>query len=375
MTAQGSRRKQQAAPSDSPAGGTPQVAQPLLEVDGLAVSFGVRQRASRPVAENRPGIGSSAVKALDGISLSISRGECVGLVGESGSGKSVTALAVMGLLSVPPARIDAGRIMFRHPEEGGKPIDLLELPRGRWRNIRGKHIAMIFQDPLAALNPYLRVSDQMIEALKAHRRISWNDAYAEAVRKLEEVGIPDADRRIEGYPHQFSGGMCQRILIAAALLHDPALLIADEPTTALDVTIQAQILDLLGDLRKRRGMAVLLITHDLGVVAEQTQRVLVIYAGRIVESAMTDDIFRRPAHPYTVALRRSIPTLSTAGEGRITPIPGRPPAGSPAAEACAFAPRCRRVEERCRCERPPLREVRCGHLAACWFPENISQEK
>jgi len=344
------------APPEPPQDGSPGNGPALLEIDGLTVSFGR---------------GPGALRALDGVSLGISRGECVGLVGESGSGKSVTALAVMGLLNSPPARIETGRILFRHPGEDGRSVDLLGLPPGRWRRIRGRHISMIFQDPLAALNPFLCISDQMIEALRAHRRLSWKDAFTEAVARLEEVGIPDAGRRIRGYPHQFSGGMCQRILIATALVHDPTLLIADEPTTALDVTIQAQILDLLGDLRERQGTAVLLITHDLGVVAEQTQRVLVIYAGRIVESAATDDIFLRPAHPYTAALRRALPSLSASGSGRIEPIPGRPPQGSPGGGSCAFAPRCSRVQNRCRRERPPLRDIRDGQRAACWFPENV----
>jgi oligopeptide/dipeptide ABC transporter ATP-binding protein len=348
----------------------------LLRIEDLTVSFGK---------------GPALFRAVKDLSLELRRGECLGLVGESGSGKSVTALAIMGLLAPGPGRVEKGRILFRdrvgdfdkvgdfNSDKVGdfnqSSVDMTHISPAAIRRIRGNRIAMVFQDPLASLTPTLRVSEQMIEAVRAHRRISRGKALALACSRLEKMGIPDATRRIHDYPHQFSGGMCQRILIATALLLDPAILIADEPTTALDVTIQAQILDIIGSLKKRRGTAVLLITHDLGVVAEQTQRVLVIYAGRIVESASTEKIFGAPAHPYTRALLNSLPSLTAPGGTRIAPIPGGLPRrkgerdGSATESSCAFAPRCKRAGDRCRKKRPSLGPVAEDHLAACWFPE------
>ncbi len=335
---------------------------PLLSVRNLTVSFG-GSAASR---------GGRAVRSLavDDLSFDLNRAECLGLVGESGSGKSVTALAVMGLLAGGAARIEGGPILFRSGRSSGERIDLLTLPREKLRRIRGAEISMIFQDPIASLTPYLRVSDQMIEAVRAHRRIPAREALAMAVKGLEQVGIADAARRIHEYPHQFSGGMCQRILIALALLLDPRILIADEPTTALDVTIQAQILELLDSCRARIGTAVLLITHDLGIVAERTNRVLVVYAGRVVESAPTERIFEQPAHPYTIALHASLPAVTAAAGTRIKPIPGHPPGPEDrlarTVKGCAFGPRCAFADDRCRAEAPPLLQVDSRHQAACW---------
>jgi len=331
-------------------------------VKELTVSFGKRSEAR--------GRSAMRVKAVDTLSFDLHGGECLGLVGESGSGKSVTALAILGLLKGGPARIERGKIHYRSTLGSGESTDLLTLPKEKLRRIRGAEISMIFQDPMASLTPYLRVSEQMIEAVRAHRPVSRGTALAMAVKGLERVGIADAARRIHDYPHRFSGGMCQRILIAMALLLDPCVLLADEPTTALDVTIQAQILGLLDACRERLGTAVLLITHDLGIVAERTSRVLVVYAGRIVESAPTTRIFERPAHPYTIALRESLPLVTAAAGTRINPIPGHPPqpedCRGEARRGCAFEPRCRFAEDRCRAEAPSLLEIDPLHRAACW---------
>ena len=356
---------------------------PVLSVKELTVSFGGRFAAlggrfaalgGRFAALGGRGRRSAArVNAVDSLSFDLYGGECLGLVGESGSGKSVTALAVLGLLSGGPARIDKGKILFKSALSGGKTIDLLTERSKGLRRVRGAEISMIFQDPMASLTPYLRVSDQMVEAVRAHRSLSRSKALAMAVEGLERVGIADAVRRIHDYPHRFSGGMCQRILIAMALLLDPCVLLADEPTTALDVTIQAQILELLDSCRERIGTAVLLITHDLGIVAERTNRVLVIYAGRIVESAPTTAIFERPAHPYTIALHQSLPAVTAAAGTRINPIPGQPPRpedrSGAAGRGCAFGPRCQFAEDRCRTGSPPLIEVALDHRAACWRVE------
>ncbi|MFM8470105.1 MAG: ABC transporter ATP-binding protein, partial [Limisphaerales bacterium] len=290
---------------------------PLLEVANLRAFFHTR---------------NGVVRAVDGVSFSVERGETLGIVGESGSGKSVTCYSLMGLIPKPPGRIESGTARF----DGA---DLLAMGEAELNEIRGKRIAMIFQDPMTSLNPYLRIEDQLIEPLLIHDRVPREEAVKRAIRALEEVGVPDAARRIRSHPHEFSGGMRQRVMIAMALITQPDLLIADEPTTALDVTVQAQILDLIARLQRERGMAVIWISHDLGVVAGFCRRVLVMYAGRVVESGPVEDIFARPLHPYNRALQRSIPALQGKGAELYT-IPGLPPDVSKPLPACAFADRC-----------------------------------
>jgi oligopeptide transport system ATP-binding protein len=299
------------------------------------------------------------VRAVDGVSFHLDRGEVLGIVGESGSGKSVTSLSIMGLIAKPPGRHPAGRVVF----DG---MDLLGLPEAKMREIRGDRIAMIFQDPMTSLNPYLTVERQLTEVLEHHRGLSRRAARAQALAVLERVGIPDAERRLGAYPHEFSGGMRQRVMIAMALLCEPELLIADEPTTALDVTIQAQILELIATLRRSLGMAVLLITHDLGVVAGMADRVLVMYAGRVVETGGIDEIFADPRHPYTRGLLQSVPRLDEDKRAKLVPIAGLPPDLSNLPPGCAFAPRCTDREDACLAENPApvgLRAVRCIHEA------------
>ncbi len=317
----------------------------LLEIDGLRVAF-----ASEEGGEHA---------AVDGIDLAIAPGEFVGVVGESGSGKSVTALAAMGLIQ-PPGRVAAGSIRF-----AGR--DLRGLPEREWQKLRGREMAMIFQEPMSSLNPVFPVGEQIAEVVRRHERVSARAARARAIEMLTLVGIPDPARRVDGYPHHFSGGMRQRVMIAIALACNPRLLIADEATTALDVTVQAQILDLLRRLRERLGLAVLLITHDLGVVAELVERVYVMYAGRIVETSPTAALFTNPAHPYTRGLLASIPSLDTrrarlpAIEGTV-PMPGRMPSG------CRFAPRCSQRLDACVATDPPLAPRGPRHAAACLLP-------
>jgi oligopeptide transport system ATP-binding protein len=300
---------------------------------------------------------SGVYRAVDGVSFSLERGETLGIVGESGSGKSVTCYSIMGLLPMPPARIASGTAVF----DG---TDLLHCPPAAARAIRGKRVAMIFQDPMTSLNPYLRISDQLIEPLLIHEKISKPDALARARAMLESVGINDAAQRLHLYPHEFSGGMRQRVMIAMALITHPELLIADEPTTALDVTVQAQILELIKKMQRELGMAVIFITHDLGVVSGLCDRVQVMYAGRIVETADTRTLFRAPRHPYTRALQRSIPSLQQKGAELYT-IPGLPPDLSKLPPGCAFAPRCEFAAERCTREAPALAPVAAGHAQAC----------
>ena len=317
----------------------------LLEIDGLRVAF-----ASEEGGEHA---------AVDGIDLAIAPGEFVGVVGESGSGKSVTALAAMGLIQ-PPGRVAAGSIRF-----AGR--DLRGLPEREWQKLRGRERAMIVQEPMSSLNPVFPVGEQIAEVVRRHERASARAARARAIEMLTLVGIPDPARRVDGYPHHFSGGMRQRVMIAIALACNPRLLIADEATTALDVTVQAQILDLLRRLRERLGLAVLLITHDLGVVAELVERVYVMYAGRIVETSSTAALFTNPAHPYTRGLLASIPSLDTrrarlpAIEGTV-PMPGRMPSG------CRFAPRCSQRLDACVATDPPLAPRGPRHAAACLLP-------
>ncbi len=315
---------------------------PLLDVQNLRTSFHTR---------------NGVVRAVDGVSFSLEGGETLGIVGESGSGKSVTCYSLMGLVAQPPGRIESGTARF----DG---LDLLHASPAELRAVRGKRIAMIFQDPMTSLNPYLRVSDQLIEPLLIHDRISKPAALDRALAMLEAVGINDAPRRLHQYPHEFSGGMRQRVMIAMALITRPELLIADEPTTALDVTVQAQILELIKKLQQQFGMAVIFVTHDLGVVAGLCDRVQVMYAGRIVESADTRTLFKNPLHPYTKALQRSIPALQPKGRELYT-IPGLPPDLSKPLSGCPFAPRCEFTVERCRIETPALLPVSATHSHAC----------
>ena len=300
---------------------------------------------------------SGVYRAVDGVSFELARGETLGLVGESGSGKSVTCHSLMGIVPQPPGRIESGTAHF----DG---VDLLRCPPRRLRAIRGKRIAMIFQDPMTSLNPYLRVSEQLIEPLLIHEDISRRDALARGLAMLEAVGINDAARRIHFYPHEFSGGMRQRVMIAMALITRPELLIADEPTTALDVTVQAQILDLIKKMQRELGMAVIFVTHDLGVVSGLCDRVLVMYAGRIVESAGTRDLFHDPRHPYTRGLQRSIPALQPKGAELFT-IKGLPPDISKPFTGCAFAERCEHAAPACLAAIPDLLPINATHAHAC----------
>jgi oligopeptide transport system ATP-binding protein len=315
---------------------------PLLEVTDLRTSFHTR---------------SGVFRAVDGVSFSLEKGETLGLVGESGSGKSVTCYSLMGLVPQPPGRIESGTAMF----DG---VDLLHCSPAQARAIRGKRIAMIFQDPMTSLNPYLRISEQLIEPLLIHEKISQTDALARGLAMLEAVGINDPAKRIHAYPHEFSGGMRQRVMIAMALITKPEILIADEPTTALDVTVQAQILELIKKLQAELGMAVIFVTHDLGVVSGLCDRVQVMYAGRIVETTDVRTLFRSPRHPYTKALQRSIPALQPKGRELYT-IPGMPPDLSKPVAGCAFAARCESATDLCQTTDPRLAAVSPGHATAC----------
>ena len=297
-------------------------------------------------------------RAVDGISFDVASGRTVGLVGESGCGKSVTSLSVMGLVPMPPGRIEATEILF----EGR---DVLKLSPDERRLLRGGKMSMIFQEPMTSLNPVQTVGHQIIECIRAHMPISLDAARKRAIDMLDLVRIPSANSRIDDYPHHMSGGMRQRVMLAMALSCDPSLLIADEPTTALDVTIQAQILDLLRDLQSRLGMAILIITHDLGVIAEIADEVVVMYAGKIVETAPVRDLFGDPQHPYTIGLLGSIPRLD-ADRARLPTIEGTVPSPSNQPKGCRFSPRCPFADRRCREEPPPLLEISPGHHAACW---------
>ncbi|MDI1250272.1 MAG: ABC transporter ATP-binding protein [Lacunisphaera sp.] len=320
---------------------------PLLEVTDLRTSFHTR---------------SGIYRAVDGVSFSLEKGETLGIVGESGSGKSVTCYSLLGLVPTPPGRIEGGRALF----DG---VDLLHCPPAQLRAIRGKRIAMIFQDPMTSLNPYLRISEQLIEPLLIHDNISKADALARGLAMLDAVGIQDAAQRLHSYPHEFSGGMRQRVMIAMALITKPEILIADEPTTALDVTVQAQILELLKKLQRDLGMAVIFVTHDLAVVSGLCDRVQVMYAGRIVEAAPTRTLFQAPRHPYTRALQRSIPSLQPKGRELYT-IPGMPPDLSQPASGCAFAPRCEQAVAACQATDPRLQPVSAGQSTACLRVQN-----
>ncbi len=329
--------------------------EPVLEVEDLRVRFYTRD---------------GVVRAVEGLSFTVGRGETLGIVGESGCGKSVTAMSILRLLPEPMARIESGTIRFN-----GR--NLLELDEREMRSIRGNEISMIFQEPMTSLNPVLTVGHQIAEAVALHQGLSERDAMEKAVEMLERVRVPDPRRRVHEYPHQLSGGMRQRVMIAMALSCNPKVLIADEPTTALDVTIQAQILDLMHQLKDEFGTAIILITHDLGVVAEMAERVVVMYAGRKVEEAPVEALFDRPTHPYTNGLLGSIPHLNEVarlevGERpRLKEIPGMVPSLRDEIRACAFAPRCELAIDRCREEVPPLAAFAPGHAAACWRGEEV----
>ena len=337
-----------------------QTEEKLLEVENLKTNFYTR---------------AGVVRAVQGVSFSLDKGETLGIVGESGSGKSVTALSLMRLIPQPPGRFDAGRVVFE-----GKPIINVEQrdgkrPRDRgiseaqMRDIRGGDISMIFQDPMTSLNPLLTIGRQITETIQRHMGLGRKASRERAREMLEKVGIPSAKDRLGDYPFQFSGGMRQRVMIAIALSTNPDLLIADEPTTALDVTIQAQILDLMRDLSKEFDSSVILITHDMGVVAGMANRVGVMYAGYIVETGTSDEIFYAARHPYTHMLLQSIPRLDQRHEGQLKPIPGSPPDLLHLPPCCPFAPRCPNVLEKCRQVMPPLAPMgSANHLAACWNP-------
>lgn len=317
---------------------------PLLEVKGLKTYFDTDR---------------GVVRAVDGVSLSIEAGQTLGVVGESGCGKSVTALSILRLVHKPVGRIAGGEILF-----DGK--NLLALSEQEMRSVRGNRISMIFQEPMTSLNPVYTVGEQIMEPLMQHQRLGKHKARKKAVDMLDLVGIPGATRRLDEYPHQFSGGQRQRIMIAMALACNPGLLIADEPTTALDVTVQAQILDLMNDLKKEFGSSILLITHALGVIAETAQRVVVMYAARVVEEADVDPLFRKPLHPYTKGLLHSIPRLDEDRE-RLDVIPGVVPNPLDFPEGCRFHNRCSSCFEKCRTEEPPLFLLKGGRSVRCWL--------
>ncbi|HEX8090551.1 MAG TPA: ABC transporter ATP-binding protein [Blastocatellia bacterium] len=325
--------------------------QNLLEVSGLRVYFNVE---------------NGVLKAVDGVSFHIAPGETLGLVGESGCGKSVTAYSILQLVPVPPAEYAGGEIRFRGE-------NLLALNEDGMRRVRGNLISMVFQEPMSSLNPILTIGDQITEAILEHEKRSRREARELAIGMLRRVGIPSPETRFREYPHQLSGGMKQRAVIAMALVCRPQLLIADEPTTALDVTIQAQILDLLGELRREFNMSVLLITHDLGVVAETCDRVAVMYAGKVVEYAPVVELFERPKHPYTHGLFRSLPMLSEK-KATLQVIPGAVPSPLDFPTGCRFRTRCSMAQEICEQE-PGLREILPGHLAACHFAEEVGEMK
>lgn len=307
------------------------------------------------------------VKAVDGITFELKKGETLGIVGESGSGKSVTNLSIMRLIPEPPGKIVEGEIIF-----DGK--DVRNLTLDEVRKIRGKRIAMIFQDPMTSLNPFLRISTQLSEVTELHLNHSKEQAYQHAIKMLDMVGIPDAKRRVDSYPHEFSGGMRQRVMIAMALSCEPELLIADEPTTALDVTIQAQILELIKNLRNELGTSVILITHDLGVVAGMTDKIIVMYAGKVFEQAPTKELFATPANPYTKGLLKSVPDPAHEAGKDLYQIPGLPPDVAHLPPGCPFAPRCEKTQDICRSEYPPFVQINENHWSLCHFAKETYQE-
>ncbi|MQG84011.1 MAG: ABC transporter ATP-binding protein [SAR202 cluster bacterium] len=323
----------------------------LLEVKDLATHFFTQD---------------GVVKAVDGISYTLAEGEVLGVVGESGCGKSVHALSIMRLVANPPGRIVAGEILF----EGE---NLLNMDDSEMRHIRGNRIAMVFQEPMTSLNPVLTIGRQLTETLELHQKMAKQEARTRAAELLQTVGIPDAETRLSDYPHQFSGGMRQRVMIAMALSCNPRLIIADEPTTALDVTIQAQILELMRDLAEEFGTAMVIITHNLGVVARYAHRVVVMYAGKIVETGTAHDIYRNPRHPYTIALLNSVPRLDATERVRLDAIEGLPPDLVDLPQGCSFAPRCKYAYERCTQETPVLVETDTNHTSACWRHDELAE--
>jgi oligopeptide transport system ATP-binding protein len=326
--------------------------EPLLDVKNLKTQFFTQD---------------GVVKAVDDVSFHVLPGETLGIVGESGCGKSITAMSIMRLIPSPPGRIVNGSINF----EGE---DILGMSDEEMRSVRGNEIAMIFQDPMTSLNPVLSINRQISETLELHLGMSKSQSRQRAVELLNMVGIPNAEERVDQYPHQFSGGMRQRVMIAMALSCNPKLLIADEPTTALDVTIQAQILDLMRNLQAEHNTALIMITHDLGVVAGMTDRVNVMYAGHVVETATTEELFANPRHPYTVGLLNSIPRLDSNRKEKLDPIRGLPPDLIDLPDMCPFLPRCDFAREKCEQQNPPLLEVNANHRSACWFWEEVSKE-
>jgi oligopeptide transport system ATP-binding protein len=317
---------------------------PLLEVKDLRTYFHTRE---------------GVVRAVDDVSFIMEHGETLGLVGESGSGKSVTALSIMRLIASPPGRIETGQVLLNG-------VDLLQLSDEDMRRVRGKEIAMIFQEPMTSLNPVLTIGRQIGEALELHMKMSPKQARNRTIELLERVRIPEAAKRVDAYPHQFSGGMRQRVMIAMGLSCNPKILLADEPTTALDVTIQAQVLEVMKDLTTEFGTSVILITHNLGIVARYANNVNVMYAGRIVEHAAAAELYKQPSHPYTLGLLHSIPRLDEEIRSKLDPIQGLPPDMAHPPEGCRFEPRCPFAQDQCRTEYPPLETRAPGHLAACW---------
>ncbi|MFC2145375.1 ABC transporter ATP-binding protein [Actinomycetota bacterium] len=304
------------------------------------------------------------VKAVDGVSFDLKRGETLGIVGETGSGKSVTALSILRLIPEPPGKIVNGEIIFNG-------TDLLKLDKKDLQNFRGDRISMIFQDPMTSLNPVYNIGNQIMESVIIHRKLKKEDAVNEAIRLLEMVGISEARKRLSSYPHEFSGGMRQRVMIAMAIANTPDILIADEPTTALDVTIQAQILELVDDIKKKTNTSIILITHDLGVVAKYAKRVLVMYAGKPVEFSTVDNIFYKPMHPYTIGLMNSITRLDEKKRDKLKPIIGSPPSLIDLPDGCAFSKRCEFVTDACTSECPPLEEIEKGHFVGCCKTSDI----
>ena len=305
------------------------------------------------------------VKAVDGVFYDLEEGETLGLAGESGCGKSVSALSIMRLIPDPPGKTVGGKVIF----EGE---DLLKLSGSQMRRVRGKRIAMVFQEPMTSLNPILSIERQLTEALEVHLRMGKSDARKEAIRRLEQVGISDPERRIKQFPHQFSGGMRQRVMIAMALSCNPRLIIADEPTTALDVTIQAQILELMKNLSVEYGVSLIIITHNLGVVARYADRVNIMYAGKIIERGPAKEIYGSPSHPYTLGLLKSVPRLDLPRKERLDPIEGQPPDLMNLPPGCAFRERCRYAIDRCAEEIPPLQRVSDSHFSACFVAETLT---